>query len=299
MAFMKRIFLFGLVNVLMVVTISFVLSILGVGPYLKANGLDYGSLAVFCLVWGMGGAFISLAISRLMAKWMMGVQVIDPRAPGQYSELVQTVHHLARAARLPAMPEVGIYDSPEVNAFATGPTKSRSLVAVSTGLLRTMRKDEVEGVLAHEVAHVANGDMVTMTLIQGVVNAFVMFLARIAAFAISSALQSRDSNEERSAQPGMMFHLITIFFEIVLGILGAMVVASFSRWREFRADRGGAALAGREKMRAALQRLAGYTEAVDHSHESIATLKISGKQGGLMALLATHPPLEERIRRLQ
>ncbi len=296
MAFGKRIILFVIVNLLMVVTISIFLAVLGVGPYLNARGLDYNNLAAFCLVWGMGGAFFSLAISRISAKWMMGVQVIDAQS-GEYGELVRTVHQLARAARLPAMPEVGIYQSPEVNAFATGPTKSRALVAVSTGLLQKMNKSEVEGVLAHEVAHIANGDMVTMTLIQGVVNAFVMFLARVAAFAISSALANRSDDREENTSP-MMFHLITIVLEIALGILGAMVVAYFSRAREFRADKGGATLAGREKMQAALKRLAGYTGMVDNSHESLATLKISGKAGSFMALLATHPPLEERIRRL-
>lgn len=297
MAFGKRIFLFFIVNMAMVVTISAVLAILGVGPYLTQQGLNYESLAFFCLVWGMGGSLFSLAISRLSAKWMMGVKVIDPNSGGEYGELVRTVHNLARAARLPAMPEVGVYDSPEVNAFATGPTKSRSLVAVSTGLLRAMNKNEVEGVLAHEVAHIANGDMVTMTLIQGIVNAFVMFLARVAAFAISSALANRNSDREESPSP-LVFHLTAIVFEIVLGVLGAMIVAYFSRSREFRADRGGASLAGADKMRAALQRLAGKTEMIDTSHESLSTFKISGKQGGLMALLATHPPLTERIRRL-
>lgn len=297
MAFGKRIFLFLIVNMAMVVTISLVLAVLGVGPYLTRQGLNYESLAAFCLVWGMGGSLFSLMISRISAKWMMGVKVIDPNSGGEQGELLRTVHNLAKAARLPKMPEVGIYDSPEVNAFATGPTKSRSLVAVSTGLLRTMNKSEVEGVLAHEVAHIANGDMVTMTLIQGIVNAFVMFLARVAAFAISTALANRNSDREESPSP-IIFHLTTIVFEIALGILGAMIVAYFSRSREFRADRGGATLAGTDKMRAALKRLAGYTEMVDTSHESLAAFKISGKQGGLMALLATHPPLAERIRRL-
>lgn len=298
MAFGKRILLFFVVNIAMMVTISAVLALLGVGSYLQANGLDYGNLAAFCLVWGMGASVFSLLISRMTAKWMMGVRVIDPRAPGEFGELVRTVHQLAQAARLPAMPEVGVYDNPEVNAFATGPSKSRSLVAVSTGLLRAMNKDEVDGVLAHEVAHIANGDMVTMTLIQGIVNAFVMFLARIAAFAISSAIAGRSDDEEQAPANPMIFHLVTIVFEIALGVLGAMVVAYFSRAREFRADAGGASLAGREKMRAALRRLAGNLDHIDTTHESIATLKISGTQGGLMALLATHPPLAERIRRL-
>ena len=299
MAWVKRIFLFSLVNIAMVITISFVLRLLGVGNYVSAQGIDYGSLMAFCLVWGMVGSLISLALSRVMAKWTMGVQIIEPNSPGELGELVRTVHNLARAARLPAMPEVGVYDSPEVNAFATGPTKARSLVAVSSGLLRTMNRAEQEGVLAHEIAHVANGDMVTLTLIQGVVNAFVMFLARIAAFALQAALQNRSSDDERApAGGGWAYHLTVMLFEIVLGIFGAMIVAGFSRWREFRADAGGASLAGREKMRAALQRLQNYSERIDDSNQSLAAFKISGHRGGFLAMLATHPPLEERIRRL-
>lgn len=297
MTFTKRIFFFFLVNIAMVVTISIVLAILNVGPYMSRYGLNYGSLAAFCLVWGMMGAFISLAMSRIMAKWMMGIQLVSPESPGKMGEVARTVHQLAKAARLPAMPEVGIYESPEVNAFATGPTKSRSLVAVSTGLLNLMDRDEVEGVLAHEVAHIANGDMVTMTLIQGVINALVMFLARIAAFAVSTALSSRNSDRDRP-NPFMQFMLV-IVFEIVFGLFGMLVVAFFSRWREFRADRGGAMLGGRDKMRAALQRLRNYSERVETAHPSLAAFKINGGRGGLMALFSTHPPLEERIRRLE
>lgn len=299
MAFAKRIVLFFAVNMAMLVTISIVLSLLGVGSYLTKTGLDYNNLMVFCLVWGMGGAFFSLAISRISAKWMMGVQVIDPKNPGRYGDLVERVHHLARAARLPAMPEVGVYDSPEVNAFATGPTKSRSLVAVSTGLLQSMNRDEVEGVLAHEVAHIANGDMVTMTLIQGIINAFVMFFARIAAFAISAALANRSDDQEEATPNPMIFHLVTIVLEIVFGILGAIIVAFFSRAREYRADAGGASLAGREKMRAALQRLLQNSGRIDTAHESLATLKISGRKSGFLALFSTHPDLEDRISRLR
>ena len=176
MAWFKRILLFGVVNILIVVTISLVLRLLGVQPYLHSYGLNYQDLAVFCFIWGMGGAFISLLISRLMAKWLMGVQVIDPtQARGEAAELINTVHSLAKRAGLSTMPEVGIYDSPDVNAFATGPTKAHALVAVSSGLLNQMNTAQLEGVLGHEMTHIANGDMVTMTLIQGVVNAFVMF----------------------------------------------------------------------------------------------------------------------------
>lgn len=291
MAWLKRIFLFALVNLLVVVTISITLNLLGVRPYLSARGIDYGALLAFCLVWGMGGAFISLALSRVMAKWAMGVQVIDPReATGAAADLVRTVHHLAERAGLPAMPEVGVYESPELNAFATGPTKSRALVAVSTGLLAAMDRGELEGVLGHELTHVANGDMVTMTLIQGVVNAFVMFLARVIAFVWT---RSSDREDNRGMQ-----YLITIVFEIVFSLLGSMVVAAFSRWREYRADAGGARLAGREKMIAALQGLQRRYEPFDQK-PAYATLKIAGKSGGFVALFASHPPLEERIERLR
>ncbi len=283
MTWMKRVFLFMAVNLLVVLTISIVLSMLGVGPYLSARGIDYGSLAAFCLVWGMGGAFVSLSLSRIMAKWSMGVQ-LQSSGP-----LVETVHGLARRAGLPAMPEVGIYDSPEPNAFATGPTKSRALVAVSTGLLHSMSQDELEGVLAHEVAHIANGDMVTMTLVQGVVNAFVMFLARVIAFALS-----RNSDRDSRGMDRM-----TVFaLEMVLGILGMVVVAWFSRHREFRADAGSAKLGGREKMIAALQALQRRFEPYDQQ-ESMATLKIAGGRGGFLALISTHPPLADRIAALR
>ena len=290
---MKRVLLFILTNILVVVTLSFVLSILGVQPYLTESGISYANLAMFCLVWGMGGAFISLAMSRMMAKWMMGVQVITPEAPGQFAWLVNSIQQLSKKAQLPAMPEIGIYDSPEVNAFATGPMKSRSLVAVSTGLLNRMSRDEIEGVLAHEIAHIQNGDMVTMTLIQGVINAFVMFFARIISFAVSQSV--------REESQVMVRMLVTIVLEIVLGLLGYLVVAWFSRQREFRADAGGAALSGRGQMTAALQSLQRLYGAVpvEGAAASIATMKISGKSGGLMALMATHPPLEERIARLQ
>jgi len=217
----------------------------------------------FCLVWGMGGAFISLAISRIMAKMMMGVKVIDPRQlhDPQLQWLVETVHRLARSAGISTMPEVGIYDSPEVNAFATGPTKNRALVAVSSGLLNRMGRDQVEGVLGHEVAHVANGDMVTMTLIQGVVNAFVMFLARAIAFAVAQSGR-RDDNEGSSFSSGT-YLIVQFVLEIVFMILGSILVAFVSRWREFRADHGGARLAGRDKMIAALEALRRNYELID------------------------------------
>lgn len=298
MNWFKRISLFIIINLLVVITLSTLLSLLGVRPYLTAYGIDYQSLAVFCLIWGFSGAFISLALSRVMAKWMMGVRIIDPHTadPAKQS-LVQAVHTLARSAGLSAMPEVGVYESPEVNAFATGPTKNRSLVAVSSGLLARLRRDEIDGVLGHEVAHIANGDMVTMTLLQGVINAFVMFLARAISYAISQVLRSRD--EEESASP-LASYAITWILEIVFMILGSIVIAWFSRWREFRADRGGADLAGRQKMIGALDALRRTSELVDKSAQPAAQLlKINGRPSALLRLFASHPPLETRIERLQ
>lgn len=300
MVWFKRIFLFLAVNILVMTTISVLLSVLGVGPYLSARGMDYRALMVFCLVWGMGGAFISLALSRIMAKWMMGVRVIDPHnAPSDLVGLVEKVHSLSRAAGLTVMPQVGIYDSPEVNAFATGPTRSRALVAVSTGLLQRMNRSEAEGVLGHEVAHIANGDMVTMTLIQGIVNAFAMFLARAIAFAVAQVAGSRSDSEEGGGFSNIAYIVTQIVLEIVFMIVGSMVVAWFSRWREFRADRGGAALAGREKMIAALKALQRTIELEQPAGMASAqTLKISNRGQGLFRLFSTHPSLEDRIARL-
>ncbi|MCM2278980.1 MAG: protease HtpX [Oligoflexia bacterium] len=299
MAWVKRIFVFVAVNLLVMATISILLKVFGVQPYLTARGIDYQALLAFCLIWGMGGAFISLALSRMMAKWMMGVQVIPPdtRDP-ELQDLVERVHALSRSAGLPRMPEVGIYESPEVNAFATGPTKSRALVAVSTGLLHRMRADEVDGVLGHEVAHIANGDMVTMTLIQGVVNAFAMFLARVIAYAISMAT-TRDDREEGASTGGFAYHMTVFVLEIVFMMLGSIVVAWFSRQREYRADKGGARLAGRDKMVSALQALRRTYEAVDtEAQPAVQTLKISGKGTGIYRLFSTHPPLVDRLERL-
>jgi heat shock protein HtpX len=295
----KRLVLFLVVNLLVVTTISIVLGLLGVGRYLPQGNLS--GLAVFCLIYGFAGAFISLALSRVMAKWMMGVQVIPPDTNDPaLRELVQTVHELAQRARLPAMPEVGIYESPELNAFATGPTRSRALVAVSTGLLQGMHPREVAGVLGHEIAHVANGDMVTMTLIQGIINAFVLFLSRILAFAISQAMRSRDDDR---GSPWIEFLLVQVF-QIVFSIFGSIVVFWFSRLREFRADRGGARFAGRENMISALRALQRHFDpelaAAEASHTpSFQSLKISGRPAGLLALFASHPPLAERIARLE
>ena len=282
---MKRILLFVATNLAIMVTLSVILSVLGINGY---GGLQ-GQL-LFCLIWGMGGSFISLQMSRFIAKQAMGVQLVDGRSGHADADwLYGTIRQLTDRAGLP-MPEVGIYDSPEVNAFATGPSKSRSLVAVSSGLLRSMQRDEVEGVLAHEVSHIANGDMVTMTLIQGVVNAFVMFFARVIANILRSAVDERMS--------GAVYFMTLIVLQIGLGLLGSVVVCWFSRAREFRADAGAATLAGRGKMISALQRLQQNTKMIETDHPALATMKISGTRGWL-ALLSTHPPLDERIAALQ
>ena len=293
----RRILLFFVINIAIITTISILLSVLGVEHYITPYGLNLGALLIFCLAFGMGGAFISLWMSKWAAKTFMGVKIIKPGAPGEAGRLVQRVHDIARLAQLPKMPEVGIYSSPELNAFATGPSKSNSLVAVSEGLLRNMNENEVEGVLAHEVSHIANGDMVTMTLIQGVVNAFVMFLARIIAFAITSAT-SRDG--ERGIGSSPLAHMfIVIALQMLLMPIGMLVVAYVSRKREFRADAGSAKLVGKEKMIVALQRLQKNMGYVDESHASFTSLKISGRPSKFAALFSTHPPLKDRIAALE
>ncbi len=289
----KRILLFVGTNILVIATLSIAMSLLGIQPYLEGKGINYQSLLLFCVLWGFGGAFISLALSRVMAKWMMGVKVIDPQTSDyELRGLVQKVHIFARKAGIEKMPEVGYYEADDLNAFATGPTKNRSLVAVSTGLLQNMSEEEIDGVLAHEVAHIANGDMVTMTLLQGVVNAFVMFLARVVGFFAS---QFVDEEKRPMVQFGVVLAL-----EILLGMLGMIVVSSFSRRREFRADAGGALFSSKRSMIAALERLKANHE-IPQSEEqtAIASLKISGKTGGFLKLFSTHPDLDDRIARLK
>ena len=293
----KRIFLFLATNILIMVAISVVVTILGMFfPGLRQGGL--GGLLALSLIWGMVGSFISLQLSRWMAKHSLGIQLVDG-ATGHpdLDWLHATVERLARDAALP-MPEVGFYESDEVNAFATGPSKSRSLVAVSTGLLRTMDRSEVEGVLGHELSHVANGDMVTMALLQGVVNAFVMFFARIVGWAAGRALAgNRDDDRGPSASEWMIQMAVTMVMQILLGILASLVTSWFSRRREFRADAGGARLAGRAKMIAALRKLQSVHEALDPRAGELATLKISGKSW--IAAFSTHPPLDVRIEALE
>ncbi|MEQ2009104.1 MAG: protease HtpX [Limisphaerales bacterium] len=304
----KRFFLFIAVNLLVMITLGIVLSVVlhffpQIGGRRGTSGW-LGYMAVFSLVFGIGGAFISLAISRMMAKWMMGVRVIDPNTNDpEARELVRMVHGFAKRAGLPAMPEVGVYESADVNAFATGPSKSRSLVAVSSGLLHQMNRTETEGVIAHEVAHIANGDMVTMTLVQGIINAFVIFLSRVLAFLASQALRGNRSDDDRpSIGSSIMEMVFVIVFEILFTLLGSIVVAWFSRKREFRADAGGMLLAGKPQMVGALralQRIYDPQVAAHAAGSGYQALQISGKSGGFLALFSTHPPLEERIAHLE
>jgi len=287
---MKRIVLLVLTNVLVVVVLGVVASLLGVNQYLTGSGLNLGLLLGYALVIGFGGAFISLLISKPLAKWSSGVQLIEQPQNADEAWIVQTVQRLAQQAGI-GMPEVGIFEG-EPNAFATGAFRDSALVAVSTGLLQGMTRDEVEAVLGHEVAHIANGDMVTMTLIQGVMNTFVVFLSRVIGYAVDSFLRKND--EERSG-PGIGYYVTTIVLDIVLGFAAAMVVAWFSRQREFRADAGAAQLMGnRQPMINALARLGGMTPG--ELPKSVAAFGIAG---GIGQLFSTHPPIEERIAALR
>ena len=287
---MKRIVLLVLTNVLVVVVLGIVASLLGVNRYLTGTGLNLGLLLGYALVIGFGGAFISLLISKPLAKWSSGVQLIEQPQNADEAWIVQTVQKLAHQAGI-GMPEIGIFEG-EPNAFATGAFRDSALVAVSTGLLQGMTRDEVEAVLGHEVAHIANGDMVTMTLIQGVMNTFVVFLSRVIGYAVDSFLRKND--EERSG-PGIGYYVTTIVLDIVLGFAAAMVVAWFSRQREFRADAGAAQLMGnRQPMIDALARLGGMQPG--ELPKSVAAFGIAG---GIGQLFSTHPPIEERIAALR
>ncbi len=294
---LKRFGLFALVNIGVLLTINIIMQVLGLNHTLTSAGINYQALMVFCLLYGMGGAFVSLLLSKKIAKWTMGLQLVEPsRASGPERQLLDAVYRLARQAQLGEMPEVAIYPSPELNAFATGPSRSNSLVAVSTGLLERMDSREVEAVLAHEVSHIANGDMVTMTLLQGVINAFVIFFAKVVAWLAAQAMQ-RDDDEGPSF---MLMFMLEMALQVVFGLLGSLVVAWFSRQREFRADAGAARLVGSAGMIAALQRL-GSSAVVDppqRAGDAVAAFKIAGS-GGFLALLSTHPPLSERINRLR
>ncbi len=286
---MKRVLLFLATNLAVMLVLSLVTSLLGVNKFLTANGLNLGMLLAFAAVIGFGGAIISLLMSKFMAKWSTGARVIESPSNSTEFWLVETVGRLAQRANLP-MPEVAIYDG-EPNAFATGATKNSSLVAVSTGLLQSMTKEEAEAVLAHEIAHIANGDMVTLTLIQGVVNTFVVFLSRVVGYVVDGFLRKGD---QESSGPGIGYMVTSMVCEVVFGILASTVVAWFSRQREFRADAGAAQLMRSPlPMQNALRRLGSlHTEALP---QSMAASGIAGGSKGWMALFSTHPPLEERI----
>ncbi len=287
---MKRIVLFVLTNLAVVVVLGVVASLLGVNRYLTANGLNLGALLGFALIMGFGGAIISLLISKPVAKWSSGVQVIDGTGSADERWIVETVRRFADKAGI-GMPEVGIFPG-DPNAFATGAFKNSALVAVSTGLLQNMTREEVEAVIGHEVAHIANGDMVTMTLIQGVMNTFVVFLSRVIGYAVDSFLR-RGDNE--NSGPGIGYWVTTIVLDIVLGFLAAIIVAWFSRQREFRADAGAAQLMGRKQpMINALARLGGL-----HTAELPKSVAAFGIAGGIGQLFSTHPPIEQRIAALQ
>lgn len=287
---MKRILLFVLTNFAVMAVLLVTTRILGVDRFLTANGLNMTALAGFSLVIGFGGAIISLLISKPMAKWSSGVTVIDGSGSPDERWIVQTVHRFAEKAGI-AMPEVGIFEG-DPNAFATGAFKNSALVAVSTGLLQNMTREEVEAVIGHEVAHIANGDMVTMTLIQGVMNTFVVFLSRVIGYAVDSFLRKSD---EQNSGPGWGYTLTTIVLDIALGFLASIIVAWFSRQREFRADAGAAQLMGRtQPMVNALARLGGL-----HPAELPKSVAAMGIAGGIGQLFSTHPPIEERIAALQ
>jgi heat shock protein HtpX len=286
---MKRIFLFVLTNLAVVVVLGVVASLLGVNRYLTANGLDLGRLLVFALIMGFGGAIISLLLSKPIAKWSSGVQVIDGSEGPDERWIVETVRRFADQAGI-GMPEVGVFQG-DPNAFATGAFKNNALVAVSTGLLQGMTREEVEAVIGHEVAHIANGDMVTMTLIQGVMNTFVVFASRVIGYLIDGWL----SRGEARSGPGIGYMVTTIVLDILFGFLAAIIVAWFSRQREFRADRGAAQLMGRRQpMINALARLGGMVPG-----ELPKGLQSMGITSGVGKLFSTHPPIEERIAALQ
>jgi heat shock protein HtpX len=289
---MKRVFLFVVTNLAILVVLSIAIRLLGLDGYLTEAGLDLRSLLVFAAIFGMGGSFISLAISKWTAKRMVGAKVIEQPVTEVEHWLFSTVQRQAQAAGI-GMPEVAIYDAPEVNAFATGMNRNNALVAVSTGLLRAMNRDEAEAVLGHEVSHVANGDMVTLALIQGVLNTFVIFLSRVIGHFVDRVV----FKTERGVGPA---YLVTIIVaQLVLGILASIIVMWFSRQREFRADRGSATLTGRQKMIAALRRLQRQTGETTLP-EQMAAFGISGPLAhGFKRLFMTHPPLEERIAALE
>jgi heat shock protein HtpX len=291
---MKRVVLFLLTNLAVMLVLGVVVNLLGLNTFISRSGLNLPVLFGFALVFGMGGSFISLLMSKWVAKASTGAEVIEHPRNAAEQWLLETVRRQAEQAGI-GMPEVAVYHAPEPNAFATGASRNKALVAVSTGLLEAMDRDEVEAVLGHEVSHIANGDMVTLSLIQGVVNTFVIFLARIVGYVVDRALAG-DSEEEHHG-PGIGYWITSMIAELFLGVLASLIVMWFSRRREFRADAGGAQLAGRQNMIAALQRLRQMSEP-SHLPPEMAAFGIRGG-GGLTKLFMTHPPLEERIAALR
>ncbi len=290
---MKRVFLFLITNLAIVFVLAVALRVFGLEWLLFQYGVDFWPLLAFSFIFGMGGAFISLRISKWTAKRWMGLTVIDEPRNNTEIWLVNTVQNYARAANI-AMPEVAVYDSPEPNAFATGPSRNNSLVAVSTGLLRAMKPDQASAVLGHEVSHVANGDMVTLTLLQGVLNTFVIFLSRVIGYVVDRAL-----HRDGEGGYGMGYFVTVIVTQILLGILASVVVSWYSRRREYRADAGGAYLAGRVNMIGALEALERSLEP-EHMPEQLEAMGIAGvRKGGLRRLFASHPPIEDRIAALR
>jgi heat shock protein HtpX len=288
---MKRIVLFVLTNLAVMVVLGITASLLGVNRFLTANGLNLGALLGFALLMGFGGAIISLLMSKPMAKWSTGAVIINESTDPTHRWIVGTVRQFSDKAGI-GMPDVALYEG-EPNAFATGAFKNSALVAVSTGLLQSMTKEEVEAVIGHEVAHVANGDMVTMTLIQGVMNTFVVFISRVVGYVVDRMILKNDREG-----PGIGYYVTTIVLDIVLGVLAAVIVAWFSRQREYRADAGAAQLMGRRQpMINALARLGGLEPG--ELPKTVQNMGISSKPSGLMALFSSHPPIEDRIRALQ
>jgi heat shock protein HtpX len=295
---MKRILLFIGTNIAVLALISILASLFGVDHYLTRTGLNYKMLLGYAAIVGFSGSLFSLAISKWIAKWSYGIQVIEQPSGEAQVWLFNKVKELSKKAGV-AMPEIGVYESEEVNAFATGPTRNNALVAVSSGLIHNMSPRQIEGVLAHEMSHIANGDMVTMTLLQGVLNTFVVFFSKIIGFAIDQALRRND--DERSG-PGWGYAIGSLVAQIVLGIFASMIVMAYSRHREFRADAMAAQLEGKDAMIGALQRLQqimGGGGVLDDRSAAVSAFKINNHSDGLMALFASHPPLEARIAALE
>ncbi len=298
---MARVGLFIMTNIAVMIVIAVVTKIFGVDRWLTHRGINYQALLVFSLIVGFAGSIISLLISKFMAKMAYGIKIIDPEHPQNENErwLVNTVTTLAHDADI-SMPELGIYESPEVNAFATGASKRSSIVAVSSALLSQMNRRETQGVLAHEVSHIANGDMVTMTLLQGVLNTFVIFLSRVAGYFIDSAMSKGRDGENRGGV-GFGYYIAVFVCEIIFSILASIIVMWYSRHREFKADASAAKLCGKQPMIEGLEKLKSIVEGrhfVDERAQSLSTFKISGKSS-MMALFSTHPPLEKRIEALK